>query len=166
MAFKPRQPMNPETARLRLADMCAKAEHCRFELSEKLKNWMVPSLEAEKILDELEDKRFFSDARFAEIYARHKAVYGRWGRRKISMGLFAKRISSSVIKDALDNIEEDVYRQTMIDVLRSKARQIKEGNTFEGRTKLYRFGVSRGYEPNLVAAAIKAGILFDPESDK
>ena len=165
MSLKPRQPMLPETAQARLEDLCVRGEHCRFELAEKLRRWLVPTSEATRILDDMHDRGFFDDGRFAGAYARDKALYARWGRRKIAMGLRAKRVDTSLIDAALAAVDEDKYRSLMLDVLAAKARSLKEGNTFEGRTKLYRFGVTRGYEPALVAAAIRSGILF-PESDE
>lgn len=153
--------MNPQMAAERLEALCSRAEHCRYELSAKLRGWMVPFEAGERILDDLEARRFFSDARFAEIFARHKVLYGKWGRRKIAAGLRAKRISADNIAEALDAIDENEYRLVMIEALCSKAKSVKEGNTFDGRTKVYRFGVSKGYEPALVAAAIRSGVLWD-----
>ena len=163
MPLKSKKPMTAEMAMIRLETLCSRAEHCRYELSEKLRQWLVPAAEAQKILESLESRKFFDDSRFAEIYARHKALYGKWGKRKIAMGLRLKRISANNITAALEAIDENQYRAAMIEALTAKARTIKEGDTFEGRTKLYRFGASRGYEPSLVAAALRAKILW-PDS--
>ena len=32
-----KKPIIPEAARLRMADLCARVEHCSFEITEKLK---------------------------------------------------------------------------------------------------------------------------------
>jgi len=163
MAWKSKEPMKPEVAMERLEAMCARAEHCRYELRQKLFRWMVAPYEAEKILDTLEKNRFLDDRRFAASFCRTKAVYSRWGRRKIMFALRAKRIPSDIITEAMTVVDEDEYRSEMIALLRSKAASIKEGNTFEGRTKIYRFGVQRGYEPELVAAALRAGVVWNEE---
>ncbi len=163
MAWKAKEPMKPEVALERLEAMCARAEHCRAELQQKLYGWMVAPAHAERILATLEKNRFFDDRRFAGVYCRDKALHARWGRRKIIFGLKAKRISSDIISEAVGAIDEDEYRSVMIDLLRYKASSLKEGNTFDGRTKLYRFGVQRGYEPELVAAALRSGILWPGE---
>lgn len=160
MALKPRKPMPADVAKARLEELCVRGERCRNELAGKLYKWLVPQAEAARILDDLADRRFFDDARFAAAYARDKALFGHWGRRKIAMGLRMKRIDAAVVREAIDSIDEDEYRSRMLDTLAAKARSLKEGNSFEGRTKLYRFGVTHGYEPALVAAAIKSGVLF------
>lgn len=77
--------------------------------------------------------------------------------------LRAKHIPSDIITEAMAVVDEDEYRSEMIALLRSKAASLKEGNTFEGRTKVYRFGVQRGYEPELVAAALRSGVLWNEE---
>lgn len=160
MAWKAKEPMKPEVAVERLESMCARAEHCRSELREKLFRWRVPGDAAEKILDSLEKNRFLDERRFAIAFCRSKAIYSRWGRRKIVYALKAKRISGEIITEAVEALEEDEYRSVMIELLRTKGASIKEGNTFEGRTKIYRFGVQRGYEPELVAAALRAGVVW------
>lgn len=165
MVLKPKKPMAAEAAYARLEDLCARGEHCRYELAEKLRRWLVPADVAEKILSRLHEVRYYDDSRFASAYARDKALYARWGKRKIAMGLRAKRISADIVSTALDEIDETEYRDIMLDLLTAKARTLKEGNTFEGRTKLYRFGITRGYEPALVAAAIRSGVLFDESDD-
>ena len=165
MVWKPKKPMSAEAAAVRLEGMCAQAEYCRFELQRKLYQWKVPSAQGERILASLEERRFFSDSRFASVFCRQKAVYARWGRRKIVLALKAKRISQQDIDAALQEIDEDEYMRNMMDLLRSKAASLKEGNTYDGRTKLFRFGAQRGYEPALVAAAIRSGVLW-PENEE
>ena len=39
--------------------------------------------------------------------------------------------------------------------IRDRLRTMSDANSYEGRTKLFRYGVGRGYEPSLVASIIK-----------
>lgn len=154
------KPVTPEMALSRLATLCARAERCRFELEQKLRLWGVGSADSEKILSRLERERYFDNSRFAAAFTRDKALYARWGRRKIEAALRMKRVSSADIAAAREELDEDEYRAAMLDALAAKARSVKEGDTYEGRTKIYRFGLSRGYEPELLAAAIRAHLPF------
>lgn len=147
----------------RLETLCARAERCRYELEQKLRLWGISASDRDRILERLERGRYFDDSRFAAAFTRDKALYARWGRRKIEAALRLKRISSADIANAAAELDEDEYRSAMLDALAAKARSIKEGDTYEGRTKLYRFGLSRGYEPTLVAAAIRAHLPFRGE---
>jgi len=160
MAFQ-RKILSAENALVRLETMCARAEHCSFELSEKLRGWGVGQAEIEKILEKLREARYFDDNRYAHAYARDKLLYNRWGKRKIAMGLRSKHIDSDVVADALQSLDEMEYRQVLSGVLRAKARSVKEGNTYEGRTKVYRAGIARGFEPQLVTEIIRNGHLWD-----
>lgn len=155
--------VSPEMALSRLETLCARAERCRYELEQKLRAWGISASDRDRILERLERGRYCDDSRFAAAFTRDKALYARWGRRKIEAALRLKRIPSADIAAAAEELDEDEYRSAMLDALAAKARTIKEGDTYEGRTKLYRFGLSRGYEPSLVAAAIRARLPFRPE---
>lgn len=159
-----RKHISAETALQRLEALCARAEHCQHELSEKLRRWGVSSSDAGKILDSLEKRKFFSDSRFAEAYARDKLLYSEWGRMKIVMGLRAKRVGTDEIDNALEALDPEEYKRVAIRCLRSKARSIKEGYTYEGRTKLYRAGLQRGFESQLVAEIVKDSATW-PQQD-
>ncbi len=155
-----RKPLSPEMALSRLATLCARAERCRSELEQKLRLWGIGAADSERILSRLEKERYFDDRRFAAAFTRDKALYSHWGRRKIEAALRLKRIEPADIAAASDELDEDEYRAAMLEALATKARSVKEGDTYEGRTKLYRFGLSRGYEPALLAAAIRAHLPF------
>lgn len=154
MAFQRKQ-ISAENALMRLEALCARSEHCEWELREKLRGWNVAVSEVEGILASLAKHRFYDDERFARAYVRDKLLYNHWGRRKISLGLYAKRIARDTIEDALDEIDAEVYEEILLTFLQSKVRSVKEGNTYEGRTKLYRAAVARGFEPEMAAKSIK-----------
>jgi regulatory protein len=147
--------ISPEDALQRLETLCVRAEHCRYELLEKLRKWGIFGSEAEKVLDSLGQRRFYDDARFASAFTRDKLLYNHWGRLKIMLGLKAKRIDSGIIADALNEIDAEEYESIASEFLTAKARSIKEGFTYEGRTKLYRAGMGRGFESQIVARLVK-----------
>jgi regulatory protein len=144
-----------EVALQRLETLCVRAEHCGFELQEKLRKWGLFGSEAEELLQSLAQRRFYDDARYASAFVRDKLQYNHWGRMKIMLGLRAKRVDSAIISEALDEIDQEEYEQVARDVLAAKARSIKDLDTYEGRTKLYRAGLSRGFESQLVARIVK-----------
>ncbi len=153
--YRLKKKISEATALQKLESLCAAGEHCRNELHEKLRKWGMSSEESERILESLEERRFFDDSRFASAFVRDKLLYNKWGRMKIMLALKAKRLDSRITHEALDEIDEDEYRRIARELLTTKARTIKEGNTYEGRTRLYRAGISRGFEPSLVADIVK-----------
>ena len=56
---------------------------------------------------------------------------------------------------------EDIYQSNARSVIAAKLRTMSDANSYEGRTKLFRYGVGRGYEPSLVASIIKNPELWN-----
>lgn len=150
MVFKSKT-VTPENARIRLENLCVRSEHCEWELREKLRGWNVPSSETEAILKDLQKSRFYDNRRFTVAFVRDRMIYNKWGKKKIALALIAKRIPRELISEALSEIEEGVYRECLVTLMRAKAARIEEGNSYEGRTKLFRAMASRGFETVLIS---------------
>lgn len=156
--------ISPEEALAKAESLCCKAEYCTSDILTRLSRWGVSSSEAKTIIDTLIKKRFIDNTRFALSFTRDKYRFSGWGSAKIRFALHQKHIPSETISDAIaDGIDSEEYFGILLDSLRSKARSIKEGDTYEGRTKLFRFAASRGFEPDLISRAIKTGRLFEKE---
>lgn len=152
--------MKPQAALLRLESLCAQSEQCTYDLRQKLARWGVSSGDSEKIITRLVATRFVDDLRFAVAYCRDKYRFGRWGRVKIAYGLRVKRIASHHINEALAAIDDAEYEDVLVALIKSKAKTIKDVDTYEGRTKLFRYAASRGYESLLIAQIIKNRTLW------
>lgn len=149
--------ITPAQAQVRLEDLCAKAERCTWELRQKLRLWQIAPSEAEAIIDRMTRTRFVDDSRFAHSVVHDKVSFERRGRLYLRRYLAARHIPSATIADALAEIDEDVYQKNLVHVLQARLRSKPElAETFEGRTKVYRYGVARGYEPALVSEVLKA----------
>lgn len=159
--------ISKEVAIQRLETLCVRGEQCRYDLQEKLRRWGIFPSEWEEILDSLEERRFFSDSRFAAAFAHDKMLFNRWGKMKITMALRAKRIPSSLIREALDELSDEEYERTLREFLQAKARSIpnltlpdnpsaeERQLNYEARTKLYRAALSRGFESPLISRLLK-----------
>jgi len=149
--------ISPQQAYERLADACSRAEYCTYELREKLRRWRIAPADAESIVRRLSEERFVDDARYARAFARQKSEYGRWGRRKIACALAAKRIGRAVATEAMNAIDANVYEASLRAVISARARALgpEALTTYEGRTRLFRHAVSRGYETEVIACAIR-----------
>ncbi|MEE0978351.1 MAG: regulatory protein RecX [Muribaculaceae bacterium] len=155
-----RKTVTPEKALYRLETLCAASEQCSYELYVKLKRWGISAADSEAIMDSLVRRKFVDDSRFAVAYVRDKYRFGRWGRRKIALALSQKRIDRTIINEAMEAIDSGEYVEILAGVMRSKARCIKEGNSFEGRTKLFRSVASRGYETQMIASLISKNEIW------
>ncbi len=142
-------------ATLRLEALCSKAEHCVFEIRQKLARWGIAPQQAEKIIDGLVRGRFVDDERFARAYCNDKFLFGRQGRVKIRQSLAAKHVSAEIIRQALEEIDPVKYCESLVYLLRKKMLSLEDPRSFEGRAKLFRFAVGRGFEPPVVIDGIK-----------
>lgn len=162
-----RKPMTAEKALLRLEGQCAVKEVCTYEAYEKLRRWLVAPDDARAVVERLVERRFIDDSRFARAFVRDKAVFARWGRFKIVMALRHKGFSRDMIAEAIATIDMEAYVATLDSLVAAKSRQLADADSYEGRTKIFRFAASRGFEPALIAEAIKrmkTGVDDDSES--
>jgi regulatory protein len=155
-ALKSRRPVTYDDALARLEAMCARAEHCTFELKEKLWQWGIPSAEGEKIIAQLQKTRYVDDARFARAFVNDKVKFAKRGRLRIKQALEMKRIDANIIAEALGEIDPEIYNLNLAYTLKQKAATFDDISSYETRMKLLRFAVQRGYEPALAAKAINA----------
>ncbi|MCM1504308.1 MAG: RecX family transcriptional regulator [Muribaculum sp.] len=147
--------MSAEMALERLEAQCAMSEYCTHEIREKLFKWGVDANVREQIVEKLVENRFVDDRRYARAYVRDKAVYGKWGRRKIALGLASKRIERDIADEALEEIDEERYYDNLCAILSSKLRTVKAETDYELKSKLYRRGLQCGYESAVVSRAVK-----------
>lgn len=151
-----RKPVTPQQALVRLESLCAASEQCQYEIMQKLRRWGISAGDSDEIIKSLVSRKFVSDSRFAVAFVRDKYRFGKWGRRKIALALAQKHIGREQIYAAMDEIDQEEYSEILRSLMRVKAKTNKEGNSFEGRTKLFRSIASRGYETSLIASFINS----------
>ncbi len=149
------KPVSEKEAIVRLEALCARSEHCESELADKLRRWAIDPATAIQIIESLRKRRFVDNRRFAVSYVRDKYRFARWGVRKITIGLRAKRISREIIDEALGEIDREEYTDGLRHILRHKASTMPDADTFDGRTRLFRFAAARGFEPDLIAKILR-----------
>ena len=156
--LKRRAPLTYENALSRAAALCAKCEQCSPDILKKLATWGLSAGDASRVIIRLEELRFLDDSRYARAYAHDKLHFSGWGRRKISQGLWAKRLPQEIISEACESLseEEDEYRAIAVRVIRSKTRQLKEWPlSRESKIKLVKYAMGRGFEYPLVADIVR-----------
>lgn len=143
-----------DEALTKMSMLCAESEKCKSDIADKLKRHGLSSEDIESILDYLENERFIDEARYSKFFAKDKYKFAKWGRKKIEYALKMKRIPVDYIKEALEEIPDDAYEETMMAALASKFRTIKFQNRYDAKGKLFRFAASRGYESSVALDAI------------
>ena len=142
--------MTYEMALQRLSALCASAEHCEYEMTEKMRKWEVEESDRERIMEYLRKAKFVDDERYARAFVKDKIKYNKWGRRKVEQGLWAKHIAEDIRQRVLDEVDESQYKSVLTDLLKSKRRSIKAANDYEMNRKLIKFALSRGFDYSIV----------------
>jgi regulatory protein len=135
---------------------CARAEHCTQDVVRKLKSWEVEEEEIEGILDQLREENFIDDARYAKAYINDKWKLDHWGKRKIRHQLFLKNIDDALIQTPLSAIDDEEYKTELAAQLSRKEKELKGEDKNNMVNKLFNFGVSRGFEEELIMKWLQA----------
>ena len=138
----------------RLQKLCSKAEYCRADIYRKaLKDLEGDEEAAAKVVEALQADKYIDDARYAAAYAREKATLQGWGPVKIRFQLRGKGVSDAVIAAALEEIEPEKADARLAKLLEAKAKTLK-GDP-QGRLKLIKFALSRGYDYDVVKKMVQ-----------
>ena len=139
----------------RAASYCTLCERCISEVSNKLTVWGVEIKVQQDIIKRLIDENFINEERYSKAFVNDKIRFNHWGRKKISAALYEKRISKSIIGNAIATIDEEEYNEILHKVLSAKHKELKYREDNSTRQKLLRFAASRGFETQLLIKALK-----------
>ena len=142
-------------AYLTLAALCAQAEHCQWEMLEKMRRWEVPEDAQARVVQRLISERYVDDERYAQAFVKDKIRYNKWGRRKVEQALWQKRIDEDIRKRVLDEVDDDEYLSVLRPLLKQKRRSIKAQNDYELNQKLMRFALGRGFTFDIIRQCIE-----------
>ena len=143
-----------QEAYLTLAALCAQAEHCQWEMVEKMRKWEIPEEAQARIMERLVKERYVDDERFARAFAKDKVHYNKWGRRKVEQALWQKHIDEDIRKNVLNEIDDEEYLSVLRPLLKQKRKSIKAQNDYELNQKLMRFALGRGFTFDIIKQCI------------
>lgn len=149
------KPISPAEALNKAAAYCTLCERCTNEVSKKLTAWGVTTAEQEKIIARLKSEGFIDEARYCRAFVNDKLRFNRWGRIKIQAALREKQLPKEHIADAMEQIDEEEYLQTLRELIAIKQKEYKGGEDYTTKQKLIRFAASRGFEPGKILQIIK-----------
>lgn len=137
----------------RLQAQCARREYCRSDVFAKAIKALEGDMDAAgEIVESLIGDRFVDDSRYASAFAREKAALSGWGPVKIRFALSGKGIGKEEIDAAIGEIDSQKAQGSMEKALRAKWRSLEKDP--DGKLKLLRFALSRGYEYETVRQAV------------
>ena len=138
-----------------LATLCAQAEHCEWEMREKMNRWEIDEMVQNRILQHLIKERYVDDERYARAFVKDKVHYNKWGRRKVEQALWQKHISEDIRQQVLDEVDNEEYLEVLRPLLKQKRKTIKAQNDYELNQKLMRFALGRGFTFDIIRQCIE-----------
>ena len=137
--------MTEEQALQKLAALCSQSEHCTSEMKEKMTRWGIDEDAQQRVVEYLVANRYVDDRRYARSFVNDKLKYNKWGPRKIEQSLWTKHIDESILREALDDVDNEEYISVLRPLLTSKRKTTKAETDYEMNQKLLRFAIGRGF---------------------
>ena len=132
------------------AAYCTLCERCISEVKAKLDAWGISYTSQTKIIDRLIDEKFIDEKRYCQAFVNDKLRFNHWGRIKIQAKLREKKLPRDLISEALENIDEEEYKNILLTLIKNKSREAGNVEEHKKREKILRFAASRGFEPSLI----------------
>ncbi|MBO5579494.1 MAG: RecX family transcriptional regulator [Prevotella sp.] len=143
-----------QEAYLTLSALCAQAEHCQWEMTEKMRRWELTEEAQARVMQRLVSERYVDDERYARAFVKDKVRYNKWGRRKVEQALWQKHIDESVRQQVLDEVDDDEYISILRPMLQQKRKSTKASSDYELNGKLIKFAMSRGFTMDIIKQCI------------
>ena len=137
-------------AYLALTALCAQAEHCQYEMLEKMRRWELSEEAQARVMSKLIKERYIDDERYAHAFVKDKIRYNKWGRRKVEQALWQKRIDEDIRTRVLDDVDDEEYLNVLRPLLKQKRKTIKAKNEYELNQKLVCFALGRGFTFDII----------------
>ena len=134
---------------------CSYQERCTKEVQRRLVILGATQDQREEVIRILTDEGFLDDRRFAGEYAHGKFRNNQWGKVKIRLELNSRGIPFAHIQEALDNIGDEEYMETIRKLAGNKYESLRSKNTSHIREKVASFCSQKGFESDLVWQAVK-----------
>lgn len=142
--------MTEESARLRLEALCSQAEHCCWEMTEKMRRWGLDDDVQARLMAHLISERYIDEERYCRAFISDKVRHNRWGRRKVEQGLMQKRIPRAVYQPVLDAVDDSDYVAALRPLLMSRQRALRGMGDYERNGRLIRFAMGRGFTMDII----------------
>jgi regulatory protein len=134
---------------------CSRSEKCSADVLKKLEFYELTSEQRTSIIETLKSEKFIDHQRYAKAFVNDKFKFNKWGKIKIYQALKAKNIESEIAREQLENIDEDEYLEMLKILLKAKNKQIKETDLYKRKASIFRFGMSKGFEFEIISQVYK-----------
>ena len=114
-----------EEAKAKMEYYCAYQERCHKEVRDKLKKMKMIPEAIDLILVHLIEYNYLNEQRFAEQFTLGKFRIKKWGRQRLKRELQLREISAYSTTKALALISEEVYLQTLEELVDKRTAVVR-----------------------------------------
>ena len=157
--------MTEQEVLLKLTALCAGSEHCSHEMLEKMRRWEVDEATQVSVMAYLTNEKFIDDERFCRLFVREKIRFNKWGRRKVEMALYQKRIPAEISKPILDEVPDEDYLAVLRPLIKSKGKTVRAASEYEKNMKLIKFAMGRGFTFDIIRQCLSGEMDEIDETD-
>ena len=157
--------MTEQEVLMRLTALCSQAEHCSWEMTEKMRRWGIDERTQAHVMQYLTEEKYVDDERYCRAFVKDKIRYNKWGRRKVEQALYAKHIGREVSQPVLDEVDDEEYLSVLRPLLRNKRKQLKGLSDYEANGKLIRFASGRGFTMDIIRQCLDMDDDYDAYDD-
>ena len=148
--------LTKEQALQKLKHYCGYQERSHSEVLQKLWELGVRKAEHDEIISSLIEEDYLNEERFAKQFVGGKFRMKDWGRKKIYYALKEKKVSDQVIKIAMKEIDDKIYKETLYELAEKKYASLESEQYLVRKKKTMDYLVQKGYESELVTAAVNS----------
>lgn len=146
--------MERDAALKKMLHYCNYQDRCEKEILSKLNSLEVSESDASFIMNFLREEGFVNDERYCRSFVKGKLNLKKWGVNKIKLSLLAKGIDKNIIDGVISEIDVDIYKEGLQNLLRNK--KIDETDPYKRKAKLIRYAMSKGYSYQDVMEAMSS----------
>ena len=135
---------------------CIYQERTQSEVREKLKSWSVYGDSAEEIIVWLISENFINEGRYARQFAGGKFRVKKWGKKKIVYELKAKGLSQHCIQEAISEINDEDYQETLRSLVEQKRASLSDDDhILVNNRKIINYLLNKGFEMEEILPLVK-----------
>jgi regulatory protein len=143
--------------KMRAVGILSRRDHSRFELQRKLAPYAESAEQIDKVIADLEQQGFFSEARFVTAFARRRGE--KYGVARVTHELAPHKLAADLTVAAINDLKASEPTRAEA-VWRRRFDQLPK--TIEERAKQQRFLQQRGFSSAAIAAVLRGRVVVDP----
>lgn len=144
-----------------LIKLLARRDHASFELLQKASKKGYDTTKINEVIEKLENKGYIDNKGFALKYTKDKFKFNKWGSNKIRNELFRKKINSSYIEDAINEVfGKDEIKEVLIELTLKRKASLLRTEPEKRKKKLFDFLVRKGYDIQIVLKEIDSLLML------